>query len=175
MHSFVSERNYAMHREWAEREALRLSVLLKDVGEVGAPYARVKLLCRRGKIGAEAPELYASVALHRTFFDSFSPYCNLPSAYARSRFGSEAALINSLYTMALGQRCGFVALVKTKEGARAVGSERCSDILESGEPLLAIDVCEHAYYGDYGFGREEYVRRALMHLDLARLECAFQK
>ena len=38
-----------------------------------------------------------------------------------------------------------------------------------GEPIFAIDLCEHAYMLDYGFSRDEYLRRALGYLDLRKL------
>ena len=38
------------------------------------------------------------------------------------------------------------------------------------EPVLVIDTCEHAYYGDYGFDRDQYVRRAFSAIDLSRLD-----
>ena len=37
------------------------------------------------------------------------------------------------------------------------------------EPILALDLYEHAYFNDYGFNRDRYLRSALEYLDLERL------
>ena len=37
------------------------------------------------------------------------------------------------------------------------------------KPLVAIDLAEHAYFGDYGFCREEYIKAAILHLDLSKI------
>ena len=36
-------------------------------------------------------------------------------------------------------------------------------------PLVCIDVCEHAYFLDYGFDKERYLKSALPYLDITKL------
>ena len=40
------------------------------------------------------------------------------------------------------------------------------------EPVLAVDMYEHAYFNDYGFEKEKYLRTSLEYLDLERLASA---
>ena len=37
-------------------------------------------------------------------------------------------------------------------------------------PILALDLCEHAYFIDYAFDKERYLRAALAHFNLEKLD-----
>ena len=49
-------------------------------------------------------------------------------------------------------------------------SEKNGEHFIKGEPRLAIDLCEHAYFIEYGFDKERYLEDLLRHLDLSRLK-----
>jgi superoxide dismutase len=34
-----------------------------------------------------------------------------------------------------------------------------------GKPILALDLCEHAYFGDYAFCKERYIKEALRYIN----------
>ena len=40
---------------------------------------------------------------------------------------------------------------------------------------LAVDLCEHAYFYDYGFDKKSYLKAALSSLDLSKIENTVEK
>ena len=167
---FISEINYLKHREAEQRDALRLSVLEKQLPAIrGRSATEIARLRKLGSEGAMIAELKASLELHRVYFASFSERKNTPSNAIKHSFGSEAALLNEMYTASMRSRFGFCALVGANSGLKVCASENALDILLRGEPLLAVDLCEHVYYGDWGFDKEAYLRAALPHLWLDKI------
>ena len=169
---FVSEENYAKHKAEVEKRRLRLHVLEKSCPE--APRLDAAGIMRRQRRIPDAvsmASLRADVDLHRLYFDSFSERVMIPSTAARSFFGSEAALLSSMLREGMKLAYGFVCLVRDKRGVLSVRA--ASDILEmynGAVPMLAVDLCEHAYYADYGFDKERYLKAALPHLRLNVLD-----
>lgn len=164
---FISEKNLALHKEQVGRDILRLGILERSVPEIQTAQPRELFRMRvRGIDMRAAAELKASILLHRIFFDSFSDKAFAPSAAIRRRFGSERALCELMLREGLGKRMGFAALLRSDGGISTAVSESALEILSLGEPLLAIDLSEHAYYGDFGFDKEAYLRAALSHLKL---------
>ena len=45
----------------------------------------------------------------------------------------------------------------------------CEKAIPKKQAVLAIDMCEHAYFLDYGFDRSAYVGQLLKFLDLSRI------
>ena len=117
----------------------------------------------------DALELLSEIALHELFFVSFShsPY---PAADAvRRAYGSEANFLNRIYKQAMSLPYGFLLVYSF--GGRIVVRE-CTDLRSAyyrSAPVLALDVCEHVYFSDYGFDKERYLLAALPYLDLTRL------
>lgn len=74
-------------------------------------------------------------------FGSFSEFKELFSKAAATRFGS-----------------GWAWLVKTKDGSLAVTSTANQDApFDLGNPILGLDVWEHAYYLNYQNRRPDYI------------------
>lgn len=165
--NFISEKNLALHKEQVGRDILRLGILERSVPEIAAATPRELSRIRvRGIDMHAAAELKASILLHRIFFGSFSDKAFSPSAAIRQRFGSERALCELLLREGLEKRIGFAALLKSDRGLSAAASESALELFSLGEPLLAVDLWEHSYYGDFGFDKEAYLRAALSHLKL---------
>ena len=64
---------------------------------------------------------------------------------------------------------GFVLVYRFGE---KIEVRECTDFVSAqryAAPALAIDVCEHAYFMDYGFDRERYLVSALPYLNVAEL------
>lgn len=82
-------------------------------------------------------------------------------------FGSVERLKQSLAEAARNEfGSGWAWLVVTRDGSLQVSSTTdAQNPLRAGlEPLLAIDVWEHAYYLDYQYERERYIEAFLDHL-----------
>lgn len=169
---FVSEENYAKHKAEVEKRRLRLHVLEKNCPE--APRLDAAGIMRRQRRIPDAvsmASLRADVDLHRLYFDSFSERVMIPSTAAKSFFGSEAALLSSMLREGMKLAYGFVCLVRDKRGVLSVrASSELLQLYDNAQPILAVDVCEHAYYGDYGFDKERYLKAALPHLRLNVLD-----
>lgn len=167
MTDFVSEENYIKHREAAGRDVLRLSVYEKSLPISGKSACEIARMRVRGFDMREVAELWCDVLLHRVFFGSFCDRTHPTSRAVREQFGSEAVLLDELFRCGMRLRRGFVAVVRERGRISAVGSESSLEVVLHGEVLLAVDVSEHAYYGDYPFDKESYLKAALSHLDLS--------
>ena len=115
-------------------------------------------------------ELFSEISLHKIFFSSFCEEF-YRSEIVRRYFGSEA---NFLYEMeseiAKFQSAGFlVVFFDRKRRLDFKVLEEFSPIVLNCAPILAVDLFEHAYFTDYGFDRKRYVKNALGHLNLNKI------
>lgn len=175
MLDFISEDICAKHRYAYSAESLRLSVLLRASGISGKSPREIAAMRIKGVDTAAISEIAASVLLHECFFSSFAYGKNQPSRIAKRDFGSEASLISELYRLAVPLRLGFVAVLASRDKAIARGAENCRELLSLGEPILALDLSEHAYFCDFGFDKGAYLAAALPRLALSRLDAYFLK
>ena len=164
---FISEENYMMHLEYVNQLRIKLCALEKIIN--------VSTVRRRRRIGEENAEkemrVKNEVRLHDAYFASFSEREFARSPFVQRVFGSENELLMMLYKAAMKATHGFVGVEGHLNGKLCVFS--CSDYVKLNEkfnPILAIDVCEHAYFYDFGFDKERYIRRALAHLSLDRID-----
>ncbi len=167
---FLSRTNYEMHREHLRSQRLRLSIFEKSYPEILGKTCReiLRLPIKRTEREAAAA-LKADVLAHELFFDSFStPYRS--SERVREAYGSEANFIYQLYRAAEGAD-GFLFIQPDRRGTPIL--KACHTPLEgylsAVTPTLAIDLCEHAYFYDYGFDKASYLKNALASIDLSRL------
>ncbi len=170
MNRFLSEESIALHREYIRLKRLKYSIIESSVPALrGADIRdiyRMKIsLCDR----RDALDLLSQIRLHELFFSSFSDRIYPRSPLIASAYGSEADFLNLIYKRAVDLPYGFVLIyllggrVEVREIADFTGAFR------SHVPALAIDVCEHVYFTDYGFDKERYLSLALPYLDLNRL------
>ena len=141
--------------------------------------------------------LRASLKLHEVYFSSFGEGEYPRSSAAREYFGSEAALLSHLYKLGMENKYGFVGIARGPEKApflfsvgyisesgdawrfekhcdpalkRAYRSTYHTELFERGEPVLSIDLCEHAYFDGYSFDKERYLTAALAHMRVEALD-----
>ena len=164
---FVSEENYMMHLEYVNQLRVKLSALEKIIN--------VSTVRRRKRVDEEntekATRVKNEVRLHDAYFASFSEREFQRSTFVQQVFVSENELLMMLYKAAMEATHGFVGVERCSNNRLRVFS--CSDYLELNDefdPTLVIDVCEHAYFYDFEFDKERYVRRALAHLSLDRID-----
>ena len=74
-----------------------------------------------------------------------------------------------LLLAAKDSRSEFLFICRDKHGKPVIASDKYTDVIQKYTPCLAIDLCEHAYFWDYGFEKEEYIRRAIEHIDLLKI------
>ena len=171
MTEFLSEGNIELHREYTRGCALRYSILEKSIPGISnksmdeilrMPLSRAE----RGDILSLLPEL----ELHRLYFLSFAKEKNPMSARIREQFGSEVAFLNLLYRLAMGIEYGFIVVRARGRKIECLATKDYSECFMRGTPMLAIDVCEHAYFRDYGFDKRGYLVNALPYLNINAID-----
>lgn len=169
---FLSDEGERRHKEYVEGLKRRLNFLYKSCEELRC--ADVKVLKRIGGssrgTACEVLALRAEILLHGVYFSSFSGREYPPSRTANESFGSGLGLLNELKRAALSKGVAFVG-VFWRDGRLRVFSVRTpEEIFGVGEPILAIDMSEHAYFLEFGFMKEDYLARALAYLNLSMLD-----
>ncbi len=168
---FVSQTTYELHREHLRQLRLQMSIFEKSYPEMVGKNCKeiLKLPIKRPEREAAAA-LLADILAHELYFSSFSK-THAPSTAIRRAFGSEANFIYQL-TRAAENSLGFAFVLLDRYGtpALSVHTEPISAFLSSGTPILAVDLCEHAYFYDYFFDKAAYLRAALSHLDLSKIK-----
>ena len=167
MRSFLSERNLNLHREYLENCRLKLSILEKSGFNVsGKSYIE---LCNMRSCEAkeEILHLAGEIYRHELYFDSFGmggAGCDC----LKERYGSVAGFLYEVERAAMREEGGFI-LVYFDGRSAVIGHSSRELHRRYGEPKLAIDLAEHAYFIDYGFDKERYVRAAVSHLQLLKI------
>ena len=170
MNEFLSEENIALHKEYVRQKRLKYSIIESSIPELsGAEIRQIYRMKISARDKSDAIDLLSEIKAHDI---SFSSYCH--TSYPRSEtvarvYGSEASFLNSLYRNCLSQKYGFVFVYAFGERIEVKGFYDCKSAFRIGTPTLAIDVCEHVYFMDYGFDKERYLLSSLPYLDIAKI------
>lgn len=170
MSSFLSPTAEREHREYLTTLKNRANIWKKNGFDIGKITERDILSSRLHKEEREMlAELKHDVEMHELYFSSFSG-TYMPCASVKRSFGSENNFAYELSRFAEKKKLGFVCVYTDRSGRVGFcGSER---LPVGAFPRLAIDVSEHAYFRDYGFKKEKYLRAAIARLDFSRLSPA---
>ena len=170
MLAFLSEGNLKAHVEYAKDLRLKHSIIEKSLPEIKGKSSGelIRLPVKRSLKNEILPNLISYEA-HRTYFSSFTDR-PAPSDIIRKEYGSESALCYKLFEAARSANYGFLYLYRDPRGRICFRTVlEPSEIMARENPLLLIDLFEHAYFSDYGYSYEKYLRAALAHLDFSRL------
>ena len=171
MTDFLSEESILMHREYQRGIRLRYSILEKSVN--GIKNKKSSEIIRQSiptDVKKEVLSLLPELELHELFFDSFHAERFSDSPSAVRSFGSVGGLLNSVFSLGISAREGFVCIARTRGGLSTYHTAYPYHQIISTPPLLAVDICEHAYFSDYAFDKRAYLLAALPHLNLCRLD-----
>ena len=162
----LSEETLNLHKEYLKKLKLKYSIFEKSRPEISG-----KGMCEISKMRiAERDEilyLMRDIKSHELYFNSFDREFQSSDA-VRKRFRSEASFVYELYKTAMESDGDFLLVTANKgELDYEVLSEK--SFLKA-EPLLAVDLCEHAYFMDFGFEKEEYLKKILYRLNLKSLD-----
>ncbi len=170
MRSFLSDCNIRQHVEHLRHLKLLHSVNEKSFPEIkGMPPAEISRAPLPKREKWEILGNLKSIKAHELYFSSFT---ERPAAVKALRryFSSEEAFLYEALELGKGGGCSFLYVYVDGRGRPALSVSRPGDdFFIRREPLLAVDLFEHAYFSDYGFDSEKYLKSALSHLDLARL------
>lgn len=170
MNRFLSEESITKHSDYVRQKRLKYSIIESSVSSIkGAKISDLYCMKINSRDRRDAIDLLSEITLHDVFFSSFKapPYSR--SNLVASAYGNEANFLNHIYRTCLFLPHGFVLVYLTGD---RIEVRECTDFAcacRHSSPTLAIDVCEHAYFSDYGFDKEKYLLSALPYLDLTEL------
>ena len=170
MNEFLSEDNISLHREYLRQLKLKYSILEDSIDVLkGADVWEVHRMKISSRDKVDAINFLSEIKAHEIFFSSYSGEAYPRSDAVRNMYGSEAAFLNQLYRRCLLQTFGFVFVYALRDRILVEGFTDIKDAFRIGTPTLAIDVCEHVYFMDYGFDKERYLLSSLPYLDISKL------
>ncbi len=167
---FLSKESINAHMEYMNMLKDKISVIEKSYEDLigKSPEALLKMNLPRG-CSAEVHELCVSYLSHKMYFSSFADN-NAPCPGVKKFYSSEDALLYEILDMAKSSAEGFIYVFKGGEKPpRIIHSEDSKGVFQKNMPTLALDICEHAYFADYGFQRDRYLRNAVARLEIAKL------
>lgn len=170
MNMFLSEDNIKRHLEHLRTLRLKYSIIEKSFPEFKGKGIKEILRMNINKdLKDEALSLLRSIRAHEIFFVSFTELPKRPDGVMR-HYLSRERLLYELFNAGKERVCGFLFLYLDKYGIPRYSFSAWDDgAFLRYEPILAVDMYEHAYFSDYGFAKEKYLHSALEYLDLERL------
>lgn len=165
---FLSVESIDKHKDYLKTLNLRYSILKKSVGALnGKSFKEIYGMRLDRDIKREALELLYEIEMHNIYFSSFSPDKSyISSLKIREQYKNEANFLNSVYKAALKINHGFLLLFCDGKGICIAEGNMDKLLFGFGKPMLALDMCEHCYYTDYGFNKKEYLLNAIPALKL---------
>jgi superoxide dismutase len=147
---------------------LRHSILEKSIPEIaGKSIYEIEKMKMKRKEREEIISNFAEYLAHDLYFKSF---VTLPtgSKFVKKYYSSEEAFLYEIFNVAKALNHGFVFVYISDHGEPRIKASEGTECLKF-IPKLALDVSEHAYFLDYRFEKEKYLKNALSHLDLSLL------
>ena len=170
MCGFLTEENLKLHKDYLCDLRLKYSILTKSNPDIADKIPAEIQGMRLGRdFKSEALRLLVEIMSHDTYFSSFAS-CDTHSKEIKNFYSSEADFRYKILELAMSSTHGFVYILLDKKGKPyPILSDMLHSTYVTDIPVLAIDICEHAYFADYGFNRYEYLKRAISHLDISKI------
>ena len=167
----LSEDALSLHKDYLKNLKLKYSVFEKSLPEISGK--NIKEISRmRIKEREELLSLIRNIKAHELYFSSFGREFQRSNA-VRDKYRSEASFLYELYEAAMRARGNFI-FVSFNNGRLDYEVDSEYSFIRS-EPLLAIDLCEHAYFMDFAFGKDEYLVSIISRLNLNSLDRILSK
>ena len=174
LRAFLTEENIMIHKEYSKTLRLRHSIAEKSIPQIkGKSILEIEKMRLPSSVKNDIlPNLREYVA-HEIYFRSFCSN-RLSCPKIKDFYSSVEAFLYEIYLIASCKSYGFVFVFVDERGRPMIHhSEDCKRIMLT--PSLAIDVSEHAYFLDYRFDKERYLRSALSNLNLSLLDNVIKK
>ena len=162
INKFLSEENIGLHKEYLENLKLKYSILEKSDGKIkGLELSELYKARLSRDIKSEAISLMEKIKLHEVYFSSFSEEFYNNDGIKRE-FGSADNFAYNLLEISKKTDEDFV-VVYSDRGKIKISPFKSLQRLQN--PYIAIDLYEHAYFLDYKFNKEEYLRNAVYRIN----------
>lgn len=171
MTAFLSEGALREHKEYLAFLKHKASILEKsgvDINTLTRKDSSVPSV--RAEERRSLAALKHSIDMHEMYFDSFSAQF-IPCPAIKMSFGSENSFAYEATKICEGIEQSFLCVYTSRSGRIGLCDARSLPL--GARNLLCIDLYEHAYFKDYGFKKEKYVRAALAHLNFKKINDAF--
>lgn len=172
LREFLSEDNLNLHISHMKNASYKYSILeksikgLQDKSLYDLPYLR---LCREDR--DEAINLLSYIESHKCYFDSFA-HLNKKCNSVRKYFGSEEKFLYEIFETSRYETHAFLYVYLDNRRRAKIEVAAPESVYIKFNPVLALDIYEHAYFLDYGFEKEKYLRAAISRLDIEKLDKA---
>ena len=170
LRSFLSEENIKMHQGYLKNLKLRYSLSEKSIQNLkGKSMDEVRRMGIKKSVKEELLALLSEIKLHECYFRSFSS-ASSTSELIKKHYGSDSSFRYELLVCARESPGDFLCVFLRGRSTPEIRACRKDFLAHRAEmPSLALDLCEHAYFFDYGYGKEAYLRAAISHLDCSKL------
>ncbi len=169
LRSFLSPDNVRLHTDYLNILKDTHSINEKSIPEIkGKTPFEISRSSLKEKDKNDILLNFISIKSHETYFSSFTL---TPAACPalRKYYSSEAAFLFEIATVAKDICSDFLYIRAVRGRPEIVPTRAAGGVYVTWTPVLALDLCEHAYFLDYRFRRDEYIHRAIEHLDLSLL------
>jgi superoxide dismutase len=170
MIQFLSEENINLHKEYYRNLKHKYSILEKSIGALKGKSLDGLYGLRIAKDAKqEAINLAGEIYLHELFFSSFIPDKEIKRQNTdkiKAEFGSWENFVFEGYMYAKQQKNGFLILSEKGNRLCFLGSE---GMYKLPKIFLALDLSEHAYFLDYKFERDDYIKSALFYWNTEKI------
>lgn len=167
--AFLTEENILIHKEYMRTLRLRHSIMEKSIPQIkGKGIAEIEKMRLQASIKDDIIPNLREYISHELYFKSFSSDRYSPSLI-KDYYSSVEAFLYEIYLMASSKNSGFIFVFLDERGRPVLGhSEEVKRYRFT--PRLAIDISEHAYFLDYRFDKDKYIRSAIANLNLSLLD-----
>lgn len=170
LNNFISDESIDLHRKHLENLKLKYSILEKSIPEIKNTDIRLLNKLRVKRYKNEALKMKCDIMCHDMYFSSFGEEYQSSETVKKS-YRTEASFLYEIFETAKEWDSGGFILICVEKGCvfTHIG-ENAVDVFTRSNPVLAIDLCEHAYFLDYGFNKSLYLENALKRLNLNKLD-----
>ncbi len=163
----LSERSISLHKEYVNNLKHRCTALEKSAPEViGKPLSEIKRMRFLNKW--DIIKLRSEIECHEIFFSSFGKMYQ-SSKTVKNKYNTEASFLYELLEAAESSDDDFLGIY-VKRGGIFIKFGEALELFRADTPILAVDLCEHAYFLDFGFSKREYLQNLLPFLNLGKLD-----
>ena len=169
MRTFLTEENINCHKEYMRSLRLRHSISEKSIPDIkGKSVFEIEKMHISSKDKREILSNFREYLAHHLYFNSFCTQ-QKSAKILKKYYSSSEVFLYELYLLAMGKKGGFIFVSISDRGLPEIVYKGDEERLKN-PPCLAIDISEHAYFLDYRFDKDAYIRGALSHLNLSVLD-----
>ena len=167
---FLSKDSILLHLSYLHTIRLKHSVNEKSIPEIcGKSIAEITKMKLKSEIKSDILPHIISIKSHELYFDSFSPN-QIPCHKIKLFYSSHEDFLYRIFLLARESVGGFVYIYSDPYGRPKFDIRFPKDSRPLPyTPLLSIDMHEHAFFSDYRFDSDRYIKALLPYLDLTRL------